>query len=675
MGKHKYKKKVDLNKIINKRYNFLILIIIILMSILSCGLFYVQIIKHEYYKDKLISLTTNIIYGESAPRGRIYDSKGRVIVDNKAVNVIEYRKLNGITSKEEIELAYKLADILDVDYSNLTKNNMKEFWLLNNKKESKNLITDEEYKLEEMRKITSNDIKKLKLERISDNLLNYSELDKEAIYIYFLMNKGYYSDTKIIKRNASDIEYVTIAENEYDLNGIKASISWDRYYPYGKTFRTILGSVSITGIPSELKEHYLSQGLNLNDRVGISYLEYQYDKELRGSKNKYQVEKDGSLTLIEEGTKGNDIVLTIDIELQKEVENIIENQIKYAKEKENMIYYDKSYVIITEPKTGSILTMAGIQVLNDGLSYKTYDYSAGIVTSPITAGSAVKGASHIVGYNTGALKIGEVRMDECIKIAATPKKCSWRALGQIDDIKALKYSSNIFQFKTAMNVGKASYRYNAPLPIDESAFDIYRNTFAMFGLGVSTGIDLPLESLGYKGSSKLPGHLLDFAIGQYDNYTPIMLSQYIDTIANDGVRMQKHLLKEIHYNDGTIINYENKELNKVETDSIYMNRVKEGFKEVMNIGGTGYGYINNIYRPAGKTGTSESFLDTDNDGNIDTETLSNTFVAYAPYENPKVTFTIISPDIGYYRGGRTIKSYVNKRITNEVVKKYFEIYE
>ena len=126
MGKHKYKKKVDLNKIINKRYNFLILIIIILMSILSCGLFYVQIIKHEYYKDKLISLTTNIIYGESAPRGRIYDSKGRVIVDNKAVNVIEYRKLNGITSKEEIELAYKLADILDVDYSNLTKNNMKE---------------------------------------------------------------------------------------------------------------------------------------------------------------------------------------------------------------------------------------------------------------------------------------------------------------------------------------------------------------------------------------------------------------------------------------------------------------------------------------------------------------------------------------------------------------------
>jgi len=91
--------------------------------------------------------------------------------------------------------------------------------------------------------------------------------------------------------------------------------------------------------------------------------------------------------------------------------------------------------------------------------------------------------------------------------------------------------------------------------------------------------------------------------------------------------------------------------------------------------GTGYGYIDKIYNPAGKTGTSESFIDTDKDGIIDTETLSNTYVAYAPYDDPKVTFTIISPDIGYYRGGKTIRSYVNRRISYEVAKKYFEIYK
>ena len=185
--------------------------------------------------------------------------------------------------------------------------------------------------------------------------------------------------------------------------------------------------------------------------------------------------------------------------------------------------------------------------------------------------------------------------------------------------------------------------------------------------------------MGYLGTSKLPGLLLDFSIGQYDNYTPIMLSQYIDTIANNGIRIRKHLIKEIYNgskedNDIKYI-YNSEEMNKVETQDIFINRVKEGLKEVMSSGGTGYGYIDLKYNPSGKTGTSESFLDTNNDGLVDTETLSNTFVGYAPSDNPKVTFTIISPDIGYYRGNKTIRSYVNKRISYQVSKKYFDFYK
>jgi cell division protein FtsI/penicillin-binding protein 2 len=77
------------------------------------------------------------------------------------------------------------------------------------------------------------------------------------------------------------------------------------------------------------------------------------------------------------------------------------------------------------------------------------------------------------------------------------------------------------------------------------AFKTYRDMLASFGLGVKTGIDLPVESLGYSGTSKLPGHLLDFSIGQYDTYTPIQLSQYINTIANGGKRLKPFLLKEV----------------------------------------------------------------------------------------------------------------------------------
>ncbi len=668
--------KRNLKQTIKKRYFILNVIVLVSMTILTSNLLYIQIFKHNYYEEKLKYLATNIVYGETLPRGKIYDTLGRVIVDNEDVNVIEYRKLRGITTKKEIELSYKLASILDVNYNNLTKKELKEFWIVNNKDESNKLIKDEEYELLARRKITSNDIKKYKLERISDDELSkYSELDKEASYIYYLMNKGYYNDTKVIKRYATKEEVDSI--NNMNIDSLNINVSWDRKYPYGDTLKTILGSVSENGIPIELVNHY--KELELNDRVGISYLEYQYDNELRGTKDKYKVEQDGKLTLIEKGKPGNDIVLTIDIELQKEVEKILEDEIRYSITNEKMIYYNKSYAIITEPHTGSILTMAGVEVINKGDEYKKYDYGVGIVISPIVVGSAIKGASHIVGYNTGALKIGEKRNDECIKLAATKEKCSWKRYGMMDDIDALKYSSNVYQYKTAMKVGKANYKYNYPLVIDESAFDVYRDTFKMFGLGIKTGIDLPIESMGYIGTDRLPGLLLDLSIGQYDNYTPIMLSQYIDTIANNGIRVRKHLLKEIYngsIEDGNIkYIYNSEELNKVETQDIFINRVKEGLKEVMSPGGTGYGYIDLKYNPSGKTGTSESFIDTNNDNLIDTETLSNTFVGYAPSDNPKVTFTIISPDIGYYKGNKTIRSYVNKRISYQVSKKYFDFYK
>ena len=72
----------------------------------------------------------------------------------------------------------------------------------------------------------------------------------------------------------------------------------------------------------------------------------------------------------------------------------------------------------------------------------------------------------------------------------------------------------------------------------------YRNTFAEFGLGVKTGIDLPKEITGIKGNDSTSGLLLDLAIGQNDTYTPIQLSQYISTIANNGTRMHHIYIKD-----------------------------------------------------------------------------------------------------------------------------------
>ena len=324
--------------------------------------------------------------------------------------------------------------------------------------------------------------------------------------------------------------------------------------------------------------------------------------------------------------------------------------------------------------------MAGKQIVYDNGGYKVYDYTPGITTSPVVAGSVIKGASHIVGYNNNAIKFGEIRDDSCIKIASTPEKCSFMYLGLLDDIAALKHSSNTYQFRTAINVGKGTYFYNQSLKLDLKAFDIYRKTFAEFGLGVKTEIDIPVESTGYKGKSDVAGHLLDFSIGQYDTYTPIQLGQYISTIANNGKRMKLYLLKKVYEATEkplTNLIYENKPtlLNSVGTESKYMERVKEGFKAVLEPYGTGYGYIDPVNKPAGKTGTSQSFIDTNLDGKIDTETITNTFVAYAPYDNPKVTFTVISPDVSHRHNYSDYHSSANIRIANQVSQKYFQFYK
>lgn len=679
-----YNKYKDMKEVIEKRYNILMILIIVIIMIMIANLFYVQIIQNEYYINQVEKLTENTVEGSSAPRGRIYDRNHRLIVDNIPVKVIYYKKPNGVTTEQELALAMKVAEYISVDYTKLTDKQLRNYWVLKNPEKADAKITKKERQKVKERKLTSKDIENYKLERVTEEeLAQLTDIDREAAYIYALMNTGYSYAEKVIKKEGiTDEEYAKISENVANLNGINTRLDWERSYPYGEVFRTILGSVSTSesGIPYELKNYYLSKGYSLNDRVGTSYLEYQYEDVLKGEKNVYEITNSGEYKLVKEGSRGNDVVLTIDIELQKEVERILTEEVLKAKTEPNTKYYDRSFVVIQNPKTGEILAMAGKQVKQeaDG-SYKVYDYTPGITTSPVVVGSVVKGASHIVGYNTGALKIGEKRYDTCIKIAATPIKCSWKYLGNLNDITALKYSSNTYQFNTAIKVGKGNYVYDKPLSIDKTAFDIYRNTFAQFGLGVKTGIDLPVESLGYKGKSEVTGHLLDFSIGQYDTYTPVQLSQYIGTLANNGTRVRPYLLKEVYKPEKkplqNLLSQTSPEvLNKVDTKQEYLDRVEEGFKEVMTTNGTGSGFMNLAYKPAGKTGTSQSFVDTDGDGVVDLETITNTFVAYAPYDDPKVTFTVISPDIYYQGAPSSYESTVNKRISQKVSNKYFEMY-
>ena len=664
---------------INKRINVLSIIIIIIFLILIINLIYIICFKSNFYQKKLLELTDVTIYGESAPRGRIYDRNYNLLVDNDKVPVIYYKKQANITSKEEIELAYSLIDLIELPYEKLLTRNLKEFYLVIYKEECNEKITKEEWDKLKKRILTSTDIDNLKISRITDEDLSvFNDNDKKAAYLYYLMNQGYSYSEKIIKSNATDSEYAYFSENNSDLKGFDTKVTWKRIYKYGDTLKSILGSVG--SIPKEEKEYYLNNGYALTDIVGLSNIEKQYEELLRGSKAEYKKINNNQLILVKEAKRGKDIVLNIDINLQKEVDSIIDFYLKRAKGEANTKYLSKTYVVIQRPNTGEVLAISGRQILKQDNKYNTYDITPYALTDPMTPGSVVKGASMLVGYNTGAVKMGEYMTDECIKLANIPAKCSSHRVGRLNDIVALAESSNVYQFKIAMKVAKADYKYNKKIEIDPSAFDIYRNTFKEFGLGIKTGIDLPVESLGYSGKNRAADLLLNFAIGQYDSYTPIQLSQYITTIASNGKRLEPHILKEIHDSSdneeiGKLIKViEPNVLNTVNTKEEYLKRVQEGFVAVMEIG-LGKRVMGNSPSPAGKTGTSESFIDADGDGKIDTETVSNAFVGYAPSYDPVMSITVTSPDVAHFTNGNTYLSYMNRLIARKISNKYFEMFK
>lgn len=621
-----------------------------------CSFKLVSILKNKEYYTKLLDEKTNIyVYGISAPRGRILDCNGKVLVDNIGIKTIYYNKIKGITKSKELEIAGLLANILSVDEATIDE--LKEYYLINNN-DGKYLITDEEYKLFEERKITKEEIDIKKRARITDDMLKYSSKEKTQAHIYSLMNKGYIYSKKKIASNLTEEEYAKIIESK--IPGITGELSWDRIYLYGDTLKNIFGRIG--SITKETKEYYLTKDYELTDTVGISYLENVYEDYLRGKKAKYKVGSDYTLTLLEEEQKGNDLILSIDIDMQIKTEEILKDKLILAKKYGNTEYYKDSYALVSDPLTGSIKAISGIR-LNDDNTFS--DISLNNINKSYTIGSAVKGATIAVGYKYKLIEPGKYINDSCVKLLFVPQKCSFKKLGKVNDLTALSNSSNYYQYMIAIKLTGNTYTPNMKLNATKEHFKKYREMLSSFGLGVKTGIDLPNEQTGIMGKTIADDLLLNLSIGQYDTYTPIEVLQYINSVAT-GKRIKLSLMQEIKSEEETLLENKSEVLNNVDLDKESLDRIKEGMKLVLSEG-TGKFYVPQGLNFAGKTGTSESFLDTNNDNIVDTATISSTFTGFYPADNPKFSIVVITPNVSHKNGKTDAFYFGASKITKELV--------
>lgn len=649
------------------RLNVLFLVVFFLFSVLILRLGVLQIVNGE--EKRLESeAVEEVIARKEAPRGKLLDSNFREVVGNEPFFSLTYTKTVDTKAKDTMRIAEWLADRLGVtedQIKKITERDKKDYFI--SKQDVTKMIEERLSKKE--KKLSDKDQYIALVNKITEEEIN-SLTDKDIKILAYkrAMDTGYAYSAQRIKTNLNNEEVSVISENLGDLPGVDIMADSERIYPYGRS--AIFGAVK--QIPKSRMDYFMTRGYDRSDQVGISGLEIQYEQVLRGTKEKsvYLTNPKTGETIGEPktiaGQRGKDIVLTLDMELQFQLERILEEEILKAKPLPGNDLLNSAYIVMMNPKTGEIKGIAG-KKYEDG-KFTNQEYGA--LFNSYEMGSTVKGATVLAGLHEKVISRGSIIHDKPFQIAGGKPKSSWKNMGFIDDLDALRMSSNVYMFNIMD-------RMIGPEHWTET-YDEARYMFSQFGLGVETGIDFPDEATGYRGTpiEGQSGTLYDLGIGQFDTYTTLQLVQYVSTIANGGYRVKPQLVREIREpgdtseNGGKLLKrFEPEILNRLEMSEEHIERVQQGFWQVMHTqGGTAKSYFDDeekYHNPAGKTGTAQRILKHPRTGQI-VEKHNLTLVGYAPFENPEIAFAVVVPEgtpqgnfqkINKYIGQRALEAY------------------
>lgn len=554
-------------------------VVSISLVILAGRVFFLTVIKGAYYQNvsKGNSIRSFVI---NAPRGRIFDKKGNVLVNN----------------------APSMDAIIIPAY--LPKDNSK-------------------------------------LEEISQKTASILNMDEKEVRDQLEKNVSNSLNAVLLKENISRDESLILLEKSNEIAGIGMEKTAIRSYVDGPIFSHILGyEGKIEQKEFDQNKGYLLTDYIGKEGIEKSY--EQYLRGVHGA-NQVEVDSLGNIKRevgVINSKPGSDLILGIDSGLQKKIydslnEILLKTQTKTAAAVAIDPRSGEVLALVSVPSYDNNLfaqKISGKDYLNliqdpDKPLFNRAiagEYPPGSTIKPAIAAAALSeniiSPSTIIDGLGGTLRIGSYSFGD------------WKAHGPSDVRTAIAESNDIFFYTVGGGYGN----------IEGLGINRMKKWYNLYGLGETTGIDIEGESEGlipdeqWKrekiGEKWSVGNSYHAAIGQgYVTATPIQLANYIASVANGGTLYEPHIVSQIKKSDGSIVDIRPKIIRSGFVSQDVLDVVREGMRKVVT-DGTAQSLKDLSVEIAGKTGTAQFGTGNQTHG---------WFVSFAPYDNPQIAMAVL----------------------------------
>lgn len=463
-----------------------------------------------------------------------------------------------------------------------------------------------------------------------------------------------------IRTRLSDEEVARFTAQRYRFPGVEVRARLFRDYPLGESGSHVLGYIGrITERDQQkIEERGDTANYRGSDYLGKSGLEQSYEAELHGVTGFEQVEVDAGGRAVRilnrtPATPGNNLMLTLDVGLQKAVEAAFGDR--------------RGALVAIEPTTGGILALVSKPTFDpnlfvDGIAsadWKALNESPDhplinrAIYSAYPPGSTFKPFMALAALETGKRTAGQTIFDPGFYNFGghqfrDDKKGGH---GSVDMYKSIVQSCDTYYYMLANDLG----------------IDAIARFMGGLGLGSRTGVDIDGESEGIlpspewkKRRFKKPeqqkwyaGETISIGIGQgYNAYTPIQLAQAVATLANDGVMFRPHLVKYVTSSvTGARREVEPRPIRDLGYKPAHLQTIKQAMVGVNREGTGAKAFLGAPYEVAGKTGTAQVFSlkGADYKAGALHERLRDhaLFIAFAPVENPRIALAVLVENGGF----------------------------